>query len=199
MLFTLLDRCMRDLLYSSRLVPQSLSTNVCAKCYKDTAPFNNIRWLTWLECGQHPDHEEEDRVTLIVGDSNNVAVARKLPACLEGCHPQQLALCKKVHWRGGCSDGYNCNRAHSNEELEYWKWSLVHRKLLQVFIVLVTLLIVELSYFMFTPSRCQQTTSLSRRATATHLMKQYPMHVLVRNYSVKIVWKSSISSYTSMR
>ena len=187
---------MRDLLYSSRLVSQSSSTNVCAKCYKDAAPFNNIRWLTWLECGQHPDHEEEDRVTLIVGDSNSVAVARKLPACLEGCHPQQLALC--VHWRGGCPNGYNCNRAHSNEELEHWKWSLVHRKLVQVLILSMNLPIVEISHFMFIPSRFQ-TTTLSRRATATHLMKQYPMHVLVRDYSVRITSKSSISSYTLMR
>ena len=126
------DRYLRDLLCSSRLVAQCPSTEVCAKCYDNAAEFNNTHWLTWLECGQLPGHEEEDGITLIVGDSNNISDAIELPTSLESFHPQQLTLCDKVHWPKGCPHGYNCNRAHCIEELEYWKWSLVHRKLEQV-------------------------------------------------------------------
>ena len=126
------DRQLRELLCTSRLVPQCPSTEVCAKCYESAAQSDNTRWLTWLECGQLPGHEEENGVTLIVGTNNKVTNVTELPPSLYGCHPQQLAFCERLHRPGGCPDGNNCNRAHSIEELEYWKWSLVHGKLEQV-------------------------------------------------------------------
>ena len=114
-----------DLLGHSRFVPQS-SSKVCAKCYEDAAPYNNTRWLTWLECGHHPDHEEEDRVTLIVGDDDKVVCVR------EPLDSQLKPPCEKMHWRGGCHDG---DRAHCIEELEYWKWKLAHTLLEYVIIL----------------------------------------------------------------
>ena len=123
-----IDKHLKDLFCQSRLAPIS-STKVCAKCYDNAAQFHNTNWLTWLECGHVPHHDEDTRVTLTTGENEIVALTRELPQSLEGCHPQDLALCEEVD---SCPDRYNCNRAHCIEELEYWKWSLVHRKLEEV-------------------------------------------------------------------
>jgi hypothetical protein len=123
------DKHLKELLRCSKLVPQCPSRDVCMKCYRTTAPSNSTRWLTWLECGQLPDHKDEERMTLIVGDDYNVTVARELPPHLYECHPLALPICKEFHLPGGCPGGYYCKEAHSIEELQYWKWGLIHKAL----------------------------------------------------------------------
>ena len=125
------DKALINLLQSSKLVPQS-PTDVCVKCYDSASPFYNTRWLTWLECAKHPDHRDEMGVTLIVGDDCEVVEVLELPKNLAECSPQQLVLCEKMRQRRGCPDEVNCKKAHSKEELEYWKWTLIHKVLEKV-------------------------------------------------------------------
>ena len=126
--YFLLDKNLKALLCSSNLMPQS-PTDMCEKCYDSASPFNNTRWLTWLECARHPEHRDEMGVTLIVGDNHEVVEVIELPQSLAGCQPQQLALCEQGR---GCPGGYSCKKAHSTKELEYWKWTLIHRVLEKV-------------------------------------------------------------------
>ena len=122
----------KNWLQSAELTPQS-PTDVCVKCYDKGSPFYNTRWLTWLECAKHPEHEGEMGVTLIVGDDHEVVEVLELPRSLEGYSPQQLTLCKKTKQRKGCPDEVSCKNAHSIEELEYWKWTLIHKVLEKVY------------------------------------------------------------------
>ena len=119
------------MLLSAKLVPQS-STKVCVKCYDEANAHYNTRWLPWLECAHPKDHAREDRITLIVGDDHEVVEVIELPSSLLGHHPSKITLCRKNSQPEGCPDGYNCKYPHSDEELEYWKWTIVQKQLEKV-------------------------------------------------------------------
>ena len=119
------------MLCTARLVPQS-PTDVCVKCYDKAARDYNTRWLPWLECAKPDEHRNEAGMTLIVGDDHEVVEVIELPPSLAGCDPSQLSLCRKTRQRSGCPDEANCKKAHLIEELEYWKWSLIHKLLEKV-------------------------------------------------------------------
>ena len=87
--------------------------------------------MTWLECGQHSGCEDET-ITLITGYNHNVEDVIDLPESLRACQPSQLAMCEKINRPDGCPNGYDCIKAHSPEELEYWKWTLICRVFEQV-------------------------------------------------------------------
>ena len=125
------DKHLKQVLCGAKLVPQS-PTDVCVKCFDEAAQDYNTRWLTWLECAQPESHKDEEGMTLIVGDDHEVVEVIELPQSLEGCHPSEHSLCKKLRQRGGCPDEKNCKSAHSIEELEYWKWTLIHKLLEKV-------------------------------------------------------------------
>ena len=125
------DRHLKELLLSAKLVPQS-PTKVCVKCYNEADAHYNTRWLPWLECAHPKDHAHEDRITLIVGDDHEVVDVIELPSSLLGHHPSKLTLCRKESQPEGCPDGYNCKYPHSEEELEYWKWTIVQKQLEKV-------------------------------------------------------------------
>ena len=104
------------------IVPHS-PTKVCVKCYDEADAHNNTRWLPWLECAQPDNHRHEDRITVIVSDDHRVVKVGVVPSNLLECNPSQIQtfICQ------GCSDNY-----HSKEEVEYWKWSNVQRRLERV-------------------------------------------------------------------
>ena len=124
-------RNLKFLLCNSKLMVQS-PTDVCMRCYDSASPSYNTRWLTWLECAKHPDHRDEKGLTLIIGDRHDVTEVLELPKSLAGCEPQQLAMCERIMQRRSCRDEYKCTKAHSIEEREYWKWTLIHKKLEKV-------------------------------------------------------------------
>ena len=125
------DKRLKEMLCDAKLVPQS-PTQVCAKCYDEAAPDYNTRWLPWLECAQPYAHANEERITLLVGDDHEVVEVIELPSSLSVCPLSKLTICRKVHQRGGCPDGYYCKSPHRVEELEYWKWTIVHKILEKV-------------------------------------------------------------------
>ena len=138
-------------------MPQS-PTDVCEKCYGSASPFNNTCWLTWLECGRHPEHSDEMGVTLVVGDNHEVVKVIELPKSLAGCQPQQLARCEQGR---DCPGEYSCKKAHSTKELEYWKWTLIHRVLEKVNVIYYSMYA-----YLIHPSYRFPTTVPSGRSTA---------------------------------
>ena len=114
----------------ARLTPQS-PTNVCTKCYHEAQAYNNTQWLPWLECARPLDHATEDRIKVIVSDDHKLVQVAEIPPSLLALPLSQLSLCKKVNQPKGCSGASTCNSAHSQEELEYWKWSKVHNSIQQ--------------------------------------------------------------------
>ena len=122
------DKKLIDMIYEAKLTPQS-PTNVCVKCYDEAQLHNNTQWLPWLECARPTDHAKEDRITVIVGDNHTLIEVAEIPSCLLRCPPSQLSLCRKITQPKGCSGA--CNSAHSYEELQYWKWSIVHNSIPQ--------------------------------------------------------------------
>ena len=126
--YCIAEKQLIDMMYEARLTPQS-PTKVCVKCYDKAKVNNNTRWLPWLECARPTDHAKEERITVTVGDNHMVVRMEEIPSCLLRCPPSQLSLCKMVNLPKGCTG--DCNSAHSNEELEYWKWSIVHNAIQQ--------------------------------------------------------------------
>jgi hypothetical protein len=117
-----------DMIFEARLIPQS-PTNVCVICYREAQVNDNTQWLSWLECAQPKDHAKDDRITVVVSDDHKLVQVAEIPSCLLRCPPSQLSLCRKITQPKGCSGA--CNSAHSYEELQYWKWSIVHNSIRQ--------------------------------------------------------------------
>ena len=101
---------------------------MCVKCYDEADADYNTRWLLWLECAQPNDPENEERVTVIVSDGHKVVKVADIPLSLLGQQHTQIRLCS---WE--CRYGESCNKAHSHEELEYWKWCYFHQLLGKVY------------------------------------------------------------------
>lgn len=121
------DQQLIAMLQNARLVPQS-PTSVCVKCYDEANAYHNVRWLPWLECARWKEHEQEEQVTVIVGDNLKVVRVEELPSHWSALQPSQLTLCRRSL---SCQDD-NCSFPHSNEELQYWKWSIIHKHLEKV-------------------------------------------------------------------
>ena len=152
------ENTLKRLLQRARLVSQS-PTDVCVKCYNGASPFYNTRWLTWLECAKHPEHEGEMGVMLIVGHDHEVVEVLELPRSLSGCSPHELSLCEKMKQPRGCPDEVNCKNAHTIEELEYWKWSLIHKVLEKVytpFVGCILLKVINSTLYVGSQLQCPQ-------------------------------------------
>ena len=122
---------LKEMLLSAKLVPQS-PTKVCVKCYDEADTHCNTRWLPWLECAHPEDHAHENKTTVIVGDDHEVVEVIELPPSLLGHHPSKLTLCSHISQQEDCPDGHNCKYPHSDEELEYWKWTIIQKQLEKV-------------------------------------------------------------------
>ena len=127
----LIDESLIDMICKSKMVPQS-PTRVCAKCYLEADTNYNTQWLSWLECAQPNDHEQEDKKIIVIGDDHEVIELRELPSCRMALQPTQLSLCRNINLPAGCPFDDSCTFAHSNEELEYWKWSSIHQQMEKV-------------------------------------------------------------------
>ena len=123
--YCIAEKQLIGMINEARLIPQS-PTNVCVKCFHEAQVNDNTRWLPWLECAQPNDHAKYDRITVVVNDDHKLVQVAEIPSCLLRCPPSQLSLCTQPK---GCSGA--CNSAHSYEELQYWKWSIVHNSIRQ--------------------------------------------------------------------
>ena len=121
------DEQLTIMIRKAGIVPHS-PAKVCVKCYDEADAHNNTRWLPWLECAQPDNHRHEDRIIVIVSDDHRVVEVDDIPSHLLEHNPSKLQrfLCR------GCSDENECHLAHSKEELDYWKWSNVQRRLEKV-------------------------------------------------------------------
>ena len=111
-----------DLMKQLGVLKPTISSEVCKQCLSANS---RAVWLTWLTCTDS-SHAGEDRVTVVMRREAMELVTipvesgHKTHACKEG------GKCKKT----------DCSFAHSQEELEYWKWSKlsgeIYRKLEKV-------------------------------------------------------------------
>ena len=116
---------MKDKLLQAELVPQS-PTDVCEFCYDEAWANSNTLWLSWLQCAHLKDYEHEYRIAVVVADDQKVVEVRDIPSRLLKLSPSKLVLCSKPD---GCPHEENCTHPHSQEELEYWKWNIIHELL----------------------------------------------------------------------
>ena len=88
---------------ASQVCPQCLSAN------------SRAHWLTWLTCTD--SSHAGDTVTALLDGERLVAVREWFPE-----NQQQLTLCQK---QNSCEK--MCEFAHSQNELDYWKWLKISR------------------------------------------------------------------------
>lgn len=93
-------------------------SDVCLKCYRDN---NSAIWLSHLTCIRPSEHENEDTITVVVSDSQD---NQKLVPVRSADHLRvdvgQIQMCR--HEPSYCPRGDECLFAHSEEELNYWRW-----------------------------------------------------------------------------
>lgn len=91
-----------------RVLKPTISSEVCKQCLSANA---RAVWLTWLTCID--SSHSEDRVTVVMRKE----AMELVPVPVESGH--KTHVCKE----GGKCKRTDCSSAHSQEELEYWKWS----------------------------------------------------------------------------
>ena len=94
-------------------------SDVCLECYHDN---NNAVWLSHFTCIRPNEHTDSDTITVVVSDSqNNQQLIPVRPADhLSRLTVGRIAMCK--HDPSYCPRGESCLFAHSDEELNYWRW-----------------------------------------------------------------------------
>jgi len=107
--------CDADLQYQS-------PSKVCRACLERDP---NAVWLAWLKCTNQEEHNAKATVTVVVGLFHRKLVkVRELPPGVSML--SELALCCSNPVASRCG-GDRCRLAHSQEELNYWKWNIVIR------------------------------------------------------------------------
>ena len=111
--------CDADLQYQS-------PSKVCRACLERDP---NAVWLAWLKCTNQEEHNTKATVTVVVGLFHRKLVkVRELPPGVSML--SELALCCSNSVSMGTASrcgGDRCRLAHSQEELNYWKWNIVIR------------------------------------------------------------------------
>lgn len=113
-LFPCTDVALVSAVTSAGLQCQS-PTEVCETCLEANP---RAIWLAWLKC-IHPDKHQghgHPRVTAVVKLSHMQLVKLRQPLRIN-----QLQLCKYYQC---CSRQDKCMFAHSEEEVNYWKWKI---------------------------------------------------------------------------
>ena len=125
-LFPSADRSQAQEILDAGLQCQSPS-KVCRACFECNP---GAVWLMWLKCTNQEEHKTNKTVTVIVSQSYRQLVKlRELPSGVSKL--SELELCRistiGVSTASRCERGGSCRQAHSQEELNYWKWQIVNR------------------------------------------------------------------------
>ena len=109
--------CDADLLYQS-------PSRVCQACFEHDP---NAVWLAWLKCTNQEEHSTRATMTVVVSLSHRrLVTVRELPSAVSKL--SELALCLTNPVAMGTASrcgGDQCRLAHSQEELNYWRWKIV--------------------------------------------------------------------------
>ena len=94
-------------------------SQVCLKCYREN---NKAVWLSYLTCVHRNEHAGCAKITVVISESRD---DQRLIQLRSAKHPKTLSisniqLCR--HNVGHCPKGEKCMFAHSEEELDYWRW-----------------------------------------------------------------------------
>ena len=98
-------------------------SRVCQACFEHDP---NAVWLAWLKYTNQEEHKGRATVTVVVSLSHRRLVrVRELPSAVSKL--SELALCRTNPVAMGTASrcgGDQCRLAHSQEELNYWKWKI---------------------------------------------------------------------------
>ena len=83
----------------------------------------------WLKCTNQEEHNTNKTVTVVSQSYRQLVKTRELPSGVSKL--SELELCRistiGMSTASRCERGGSCRRAHSPEELNYWKWQIVNR------------------------------------------------------------------------
>ena len=120
------DRSQAQEILDAGLQCQSPS-KVCQACFECNP---GAVWLMWLKCTNQEEHSTSKNVRVVVSMSYRQLVkVRELPSGvsklseLELCRISTIGMSRAPR----CERGGSCRQAHSQEELNYWKWQIVNR------------------------------------------------------------------------
>ena len=82
-------------------------TDICNACYEANP---SAIWLAWLKCIYPDEHKCPPRLTAVVSLSGLLVTVR------------EPNLQQQYSWRD------NCRYAHSQEEVNYWKWKIAEER-----------------------------------------------------------------------
>ena len=165
-LFPSADRSQAQEILDAGLQCQSPS-KVCQACFECNP---GAVWLMWLKCTNQEKHKTNKTVTVIVTQSyRHLVKLRELPSGVSKL--SELELCRistiGISTASRCERGGSCGRAHSQEELNYWKWQIVNRLCAKkVGGIIVHVLI--LMYMCTHAHTCTHTHTHARTHTHTH-------------------------------
>jgi hypothetical protein len=105
-------------------IPCHSPSEVCTLCCEK---YNNAIWLAWLLCVHPEEHTCSERCNTVVANASVVRV-RELPSRIRRrTNPNTPKLCPSVqNNQGYCPQGDTCSFAHSQGEVNYWKWCLAN-------------------------------------------------------------------------
>ena len=90
-------------------------SDVCLECYRDN---NSAVWLSYLTCIRPNEHTDSNTITVVVSDQQLVPV--RSADHLSRLNVSRIEMCR--HDPSHCPRGERCRFAHSEEELNYWRW-----------------------------------------------------------------------------
>ena len=91
-------------------------SEICLECYQEN---NDAIWLSYLKCIQPSLHVDSKTITMVINDSS-VLVPLRPANHLRRLAVGKLQLCR--HKARYCPKKDRCRFAHSEEELNYWRW-----------------------------------------------------------------------------
>lgn len=133
-------------------VPSMSPSEVCQTCYHGN---NGAVWLSYLTCIRPNEHNNCDYVTVVVSDSqDDQQLVPVRPAHhLRRLNIGKIQMCR--HNEGHCPKGGRCLFAHSDEELNHWRWERA-REILDnefpvvnctiIFVILIKLIIFLMTF-----------------------------------------------------
>ena len=100
-------------------IPSMSPSKVCLRCYQENYKAG---WLSYLKCTQPSMHVNADTITVVTRETNDDQQLVPLRSAQHlGCLSNgKIELCphKPCH----CPKKDKCLLAHSEEELNYWRW-----------------------------------------------------------------------------
>jgi hypothetical protein len=130
-------------------------SEVCRACYEANP---RALWLAWLKCINTERHQNPNTVTVVVGkDKSQTRSSREKRLLIVRSLPSTYTQLDQVRLCDSGREGCSCLRAHSEEEMLYWKWQVARNTIfskVSFYINMIVLLILILHWYFSIPTIC---------------------------------------------